>query len=250
MANPELSKAETGSIIFRSSFTGEDRPGKSGAGQYESYVDRGIANEMLGKDVVDAEFAKLAAAKAEGGAAYDAALAAHNEFMGPARIKAAIGVVESTWMPEPIENNAAEQFFLKHIGPTVTVQSCMTPDISGVMISRNVESGARNQVTFQLVKGFGGGVDGGKATEGTIKQGGADVAMVDGAPAAGDAGVTVGGIQVSNADMQKLREIVLETEKFFTDVVEPGKGHAVDMEVARQNGEWRIVQARVLLMDK
>ncbi len=251
MKNPALSEAETGSIIFRSSFTGEDRPGKSGAGQYESYVDRKIANEMLGKDKVDAEFAKLDAARHSGDpAALKKALEAHNAFMGPARVKAAIGVVESTWMPEPVENNAAEQFFLKHIGPTVVVQACMTPDISGVMISRNVENGARNQVTFQLVKGFGGGVDGGKATEGVIKQGGAEVNHVDGTPADVDASVTVGGVPVSDADMQKLREIVLETEKFFHDVVEPGKGYAVDMEVARQNGEWRIVQARVILMDK
>ena len=50
--------------------------------------------------------------------------------------------------------------------------------------------------------------------------------------------------------VKALREIVLETERFFQDVVEPGKGHAVDMEVARQNGEWKIVQARVILMDK
>ena len=161
----------------------------------------------------------------------------------------AIGVVESAWMPEPIENNVAEQFFLKHVGPTCVVQACMTPDISGVMISRDVESGARNQVTFQLVKGFGGGVDGGKATEGLIEKDRISVAIVDGS--AGTHGkVSVQGIDVSDKDMQKLREIVLETERFFQDVVEPGKGHAVDMEVARQNGEWKIVQARVILMDK
>ena len=58
------------------------------------------------------------------------------------------------------------------------------------------------------------------------------------------------GTVVSEADMQKLREIVLETERFFQDTIEPGKGYAVDMEVARQNGEWKIVQARVILMDK
>ncbi|HEY4222674.1 MAG TPA: PEP/pyruvate-binding domain-containing protein, partial [Myxococcota bacterium] len=252
MKNPALSEAETGSIIFRSSFTGEDRPGKSGAGQYESYVDRKIAEQMLGKDAVDEQFNKLGAALETNDPAVIAkARAAHNAFMGPARVAAAIGVVESTWMPEPIENNAAEQFFLKHIGPTVVVQACMTPDISGVMISRNTDNGARGQVTFQLVKGFGGGVDGGKATEGVIKQGGADVGFIDGTPVDGaDQNVTVGGIEVSSADMQKLREIVLETEKFFQETVEPGKGYAVDMEVARQHGEWRIVQARVLLMDK
>lgn len=263
MKNPALAQERTGSIIFRSSYTAEDRPGKSGAGQYESYVDRKVANELYGKDVTNAQFEKLAqaqakvtAAKSQGHAFLAAAeaelervRAAHNDFMGPARVQSAIGVVESAWMPEPIENNVAEQFFLKHIGPTCVVQACMTPDISGVMISRDVESGARNTVTFQLVKGFGGGVDGGKATEGTIGQGGANVAIVDGQAGRYDQ-VTVGGVQVTPEDMKKLREIVLETEKFFHDVVEKGKGHAVDMEVARQDGEWKIVQARVILMDK
>ena len=65
-----------------------------------------------------------------------------------------------------------------------------------------------------------------------------------------DGKVQVQGTLVSEKDLQKLREIVLETERFFQDVVEPGKGHAVDMEVARQDGEWKIVQARVILMDK
>ena len=250
MDNAALSEAATGSIIFRSSFTAEDRPGKSGAGQYESYVDRKVANEIFGKDVTTKAFDALAAANAtKDPAKIKAAYEAHNAFMGPARVASAIGVVESAWMPEPIENNVAEQFFLKHVGPTCVVQACMTPDISGVMISRDVESGARNQVTFQLVKGFGGGVDGGKATEGLIEKDRISVAIVDGS--AGTHGkVSVQGIDVSDKDMQKLREIVLETERFFQDVVEPGKGHAVDMEVARQNGEWKIVQARVILMDK
>lgn len=250
MKNAALSEAQTGSIIFRSSFTAEDRPGKSGAGQYESYVDRKIANDLFGKDVTTAAFAALATAQAtKDPAKIKAAFEAHNAFMGPARVSSAIGVVESAWMPEPIENNVAEQFFLKHVGPTCVVQACMTPDISGVMISRDVDSGMRNQVTFQLVKGFGGGVDGGKATEGLIAKDRTNVAIVDGT--AGNHGkVSVQGTIVSEADMQKLREIVLETERFFQDVVEPGKGHAVDMEVARQNGEWKIVQARVILMDK
>jgi hypothetical protein len=249
MRNAALAEAETGSIIFRSSYTGEDRPGKSGAGQYESYVDRKCANKIYGKDMVDAQFAALAAAKASGDAAHiKDALAAHNRFMGPARIDATIGVIESAWMPEPIENNVAEQFFLKHIGPTCVVQACMTPDVSGVMISRDVESGARNVVTFQLVKGFGGGVDGGKATEGTIGSV-TRVSIVDGEPAP-DASVTVGGIAITPEAMLELKRIVLETECYFHEVVEPGKGFAVDMEVARQDGIWRIVQARVILVDK
>lgn len=208
MRNPAL--AESGSWITRSSFTGEDRPGKSGAGQYESFPNL--------KNPVD-------------------------------RIKGVVGVIESAWMPEPVENNVAEQFNLRHIGPTVTVQHCLKPDISGVMISRNTETGGRNELTFQLVKGFGGGVEGGKTTEGVVSKNNVRVDVVNGQAGAAS-NVDVGGISVTDADMKKLREIVLETEKYFNEVIEPGQGHAVDMEVARENGEWKIVQARVLLMDK
>ncbi len=249
MRNVALREAQTGSVIFRSSFTGEDRPGKSGAGQYESYVDRKCANAIYGKDIVDAQFEALANARATSDAdVFAAALAAHNAFLGPARIDAVIGVIESCWMPEPVENNVSEQFFLKHIGPTVVVQACLTPDVSGVMVSRDVDSGARNTVTFQLVHGFGGGVDGGKATEGIIGQQPV-VRFVDGEPHAGGP-VMVQGIEITNDDMLKLRDIVLETERFFQDTVEPGKGYAVDMEVARSGGAWQVVQARVILVDK
>ena len=52
--------------------------------------------------------------------------------------------------------------------PSVVVQHCLAPDHSGVMISRDIEHGTRGQVYYQLVKGFGGGVEGGKTEEGTI----------------------------------------------------------------------------------
>jgi hypothetical protein len=50
--------------------------------------------------------------------------------------------------------------------------------------------------------------------------------------------------------MAELRTIVLEVEKYFDQVVEKGKGHAVDMEVAYANGRWNIVQARVIIVNK
>lgn len=262
LQNKDMATAQNGSMIFRSSYTAEDRPGKSGAGQYESYVDRQIGNKITGKAIVDASFASyegareaLVAAKKTGRgvpqaqAAFDAAAKAHNDVMGPARVWSALGVVESAWMAEPVENNVAEQFFLKHVGCTIACQATVKPDISGVMISRDLESGARNQVTFQLVKGFGGGVEGGKTTEGVITEAATRTHVVDGKETSG-AKVDVQDIHVDEADMQKLREIVLETERFFDDTVEAGKGHAVDMEVARQDGQWYVVQARVIQMDK
>ena len=55
---------------------------------------------------------------------------------------------------------------------------------------------------------------------------------------------------VSPAEMESLRKLVLKVEAFFDEKVEPGKGHAVDMEVASVDGAWQIVQARVILLDK
>ena len=194
--------ADSDNWIARSSYTGEDRPGKSGAGQYESFPNL--------KDPV-------------------------------ARIQGIIDVIASNWDPEPIENNVAEEINLMHIAPSVVVQHCLKPEFSGVCISRDLDNGARGRVTYQLVKGFGGGVEGGKAEEGLLASSSQTVK------------VTYPGEQESLIDaaaLKELREIVLETEKLFNDVIEPGKGHAVDMEVARENGQWFVVQARVILMDR
>lgn len=198
-ANPTLANAER--WITRSSFTGEDRPGKSGAGQYESFPNL--------KDPVS-------------------------------RIEGVIGVIESTWMPEPIENNIADEVDLRYIMPSVTVQDCLNPTESGVMISRDIANGARNQVSYQLVKGFGGGVEGGKTEEGLIRANGHQVLVeYPDAP---------NGLVPPEA-LKELRDIVLEVERYFHETVEPGKGYAVDMEVARENEQWKVVQARVILMD-
>lgn len=198
--NPALKDSDN--WITRSSFTGEDRPGKSGAGQYESFFHL--------KDPVS-------------------------------RIEGVIGVMESTWMPEPIENNVADEVNLQHIMPAVVVQHCLEPEQSGVMISRDIEHGTRGQVYYQLVKGFGGGVEGGKTEEGTISASGHRVQVQY--PGEENGLVPAGSLK-------QLREIVLETEKYFNEVVEEGRGYAVDMEVAREGGEWKVVQARVIQLDK
>ena len=194
--------ADSDNWITRSSFTGEDRPGKSGAGQYESFPHL--------KDPVS-------------------------------RVEGVIGVIESTWMPEPIENNVSDEINLQHIMPSVVVQHCLNPQHSGVMISRDIEHGTRGQVYYQLVKGFGGGVEGGKTEEGTITASGHRVQ------------VSYPGEEnglVDDAALKKLREIVLRVETLFNEVIEKDAGHAVDMEVARVDGEWKVVQARVIQLDK
>jgi hypothetical protein len=194
--------AQSDNWIARSSYTGEDRPGKSGAGQYESFPH--LKNEV-------------------------------------SRIEGIIGVVESAWHTAPIENNVAEEIHLQHIMPSIVVQHCLSPKNSGVVISRNIETGGRGQVSYQLVKGFGGGVEGGKAEEGVVSSQGVSVT-------AHYPGETAG--LVTPAEMESLRKLVLKVEAFFNEKVEPGKGHAVDMEVASVDGAWQIVQARVILLDK
>ncbi len=200
-ANPALAASDN--WIDRSTFTGEDRPGKSGAGQYESFPN--LKNEV-------------------------------------ARIEGIVGVIGSTWDAAPVENNVAEEINLRHIMASCVVQHCLDPSISGVAVSRDLETGARGKATVQIVVGFGGGVEGGKAQEVVLGPAGSfqEKMQYPGRP---------DGL-ASKADLAELREIVLKVEKFFNDKVEPGKGHAVDMEVARVGDQWQIVQARVILMDK
>ena len=196
-ANPALANSQR--WIARSSYTGEDRPGKSGAGQYESYPNLETPAE---------------------------------------RVKGIIGVLESAWDTEPVENNVNEEINLRHIMPSVVVQDCLDPDVSGVAVSKDRETQARGRVSYQLVRGFGGGVEGGAAEEGVIGRAGHQVNVtLDGA----EAGL------VSTEDLQSLRALVLKIERFFDEKIEPGKGHTVDVELARQGGQWKVVQARVLL---
>ena len=55
---------------------------------------------------------------------------------------------------------------------------------------------------------------------------------------------------VDDAALKELRDIVLRVETLFNEVIEKDAGHAVDMEVARVDGEWKVVQARVIQLDK
>lgn len=199
VANPTL--AASPNWIARSSFTGEDRPGKSGAGQYESCPNL--------RDPVS-------------------------------RIRGIIGVIESAWAAEPIDNNVADEINLQHIMPAVVVQHCLTAEQSGVATSRGPD-GVRGRVNVQLVRGFGGGVEGGHTEEGVIDESGYSVSQ--------SLPGVVGAI-LSQADMAEIRRIVLKIEQYFHTTIEPGMGHAVDVEFVRSSGTWKVVQARVVLLDK
>lgn len=202
MANPNLAASE--SWITRSSFIGEDRPGKSGAGQYES--------EPNLRDPVT-------------------------------RIEGVITVISSTFGAAPIENNVADEINLRYIMPAVVVQDCLKADFSGVVISRNLETGASQQASYQMVRFFGGGVEGGKTEAGVMRPGSVQIDTYH----PDDPDQT--GL-LSEEDMEKLRVITSQVEEFFDETIEPGQGHAVDMEVVHQDGEWKLVQARVILLDR
>jgi hypothetical protein len=119
--------------IMRSSYSAEDRPYKSGAGQYDS-----VPNCLT-----DAE-----------------------------RLEAVIIVLTAAWHEKPIENNVIEEYNLMHIAPSITAMRCLDAQYSGVALSRDTDTGYRRTVSFQAVEGFGGGVEHGVTEEGRIDEGG------------------------------------------------------------------------------
>jgi len=130
-ANKELAACDN--WIVRSSFTAEDRPGKSGAGQYDSFP---------------------------------------NCKSDKAILEGVIGVIASAWEPPPVENNVKEEYNLSRIWPAITVMKCLAPEYSGVVVSRDTGTGHRRTASYQSVEGFGGGVEDGVTEQGKIREGG------------------------------------------------------------------------------
>jgi len=185
-------------VIARSSFTGEDRPNKSSAGQYESFA---------------------------------------NLETPVQRLKGIVGVIASTWEDTPVENNVQFQVNLQHIWPAVAIQRCLSADVSGVAISRG-STGGFGAVSYQAVEGFGGGVGGGKAEEGVIGDGDAEVSRL---------WPNKGRSLLTAEQQQTLRRAVLAVEREFNRTVEPGQSYAVDIEWVIEGKKLKIVQARVIV---
>lgn len=116
--------------ILRSSFTGEDRPYKSGAGQYDSFP---------------------------------------NCRTGAARLDGLIGVIASAFNPGAVAGNQAAGIGPAEVWPSVLVQRSLSAQLSGVAVSRG-DKGGFGQVSYQAVKGHGGAVEGGPAEEGVLGQ--------------------------------------------------------------------------------
>lgn len=204
--NPGLAK---GPLIVRSSYGGEDRPFKSGAGQYDSFPDLRSDADVL---------------------------------------YAVAGGLAAAWDAAPVENNVLEGFYLRAIPPALNVMQCLSPTISGVAVSRDTGTGHRRSVSYQLVEGFGGGVE-------DVGTAGTETGVLR----AGKRGTAPTQILQStlcersdSALSPELRaelcEAVLEIERMFHRSVEPGMGYAVDVEWAVQDERLYIVQARTVQM--
>lgn len=196
-ANTELAACDN--WIVRSSFTAEDRPGKSGAGQYDSFPNCKSDRQIL---------------------------------------EGVVGVIASAWEAPPVENNVREEYNLSRIWPAITVMKCIEPEYSGVMVSRDTGTGHRRTASYQAVKGFGGGVEDGITEQGKIREGGKnEIANL----IKGEAQALVG-----DEMSKRLWTVANETERLFHQVVEPGRGMAVDMEWCVEKGQFYLVQARTI----
>ncbi|HEX4621712.1 MAG TPA: PEP/pyruvate-binding domain-containing protein, partial [Myxococcaceae bacterium] len=211
LLNPDGSPTATGkrllaemnfpSEIIRSSYGGEDRPYKSGAGQYDSFPNAWTDRAKL-EDVADG--------------------------------------LASNWDEAPVENNLKEQYNLNHIFPSLVVMKQVDADYSGVMQTRDEETGHRGTITYQAVPGFGGGVESADISEsGKVTKEGLRVDRL-----AGDKSASL----FREGHGPLLRKLGLRIERIFHEQIEPGRAFPVDSEwaVDKRDGNLYIVQARTL----
>jgi phosphoenolpyruvate synthase/pyruvate phosphate dikinase len=197
-ADPALKGKEA--WILRSSFTGEDRPNKSGAGQYSSFP---------------------------------------NAFSARQRLEGLIGVIASMWNEGAVESNLGSGIKIEHVFPSVVVQKCLAPTVSGVAVSRGVHGGF-GQVSYQAKPKFGGGVDGGAAEEGVLGRYESSLSSTYKGKS---------GSLLTRAQQEKLRAAILAIEELFEREIEPGQKHAVDVEWAFVGSKLHILQARVINLE-
>ncbi len=204
-------KEDCANKITRSSFSAEDRPFKSGAGQYDSFPNCRTPAQVLVGD----------AHKPDG------------------EVGGIVGVLASAWERPPIENNVIEEYNLAHIAPSVTIMKCMNPRYSGVAVTRDTDNGHRRTTSYQLVKGFGGGVENGITEEGRLTKDGQTLKR------------TLPGVDGSMMEPEiakQLFEVTQRIEQLFHDKIEAGKGYAVDIEWVFDEDDKKlyIVQARTV----
>ncbi|MBI1944631.1 MAG: hypothetical protein HYS27_02985 [Deltaproteobacteria bacterium] len=185
-----------GPRIARASGTAEDLPGKSDAG-----LSRSIA-----------------------GLRDDAAL-----------VRAIVAIIANVWRDDAVAHQHRSGVSMTDVWPAILVQRDLGPKalVSGVAVSRGVD-GALGAISYQAVRGPGGGVRGGRAEEGNVSPVEHVVMRALDAPL------------LSLARARTLGRSVLCVERLFHTQLEPGAGHAVDVEWLWTRRGLVLVQARAL----
>lgn len=150
-------------------------------------------------------------------------------------IAAVIEVVTAVWRDDAVDQQRRCGVSMRAVWPALVVQRDLGPRalLSGVAVSRGVD-GALGAVSYQVVRGAGGGVRGGRAQEGAVSPVAHLMTRGRGAPL------------LSTAQARVLGRAVLHVERMFHERLEPGAGHAVDVEWLWTRRGLVLVQARAL----
>jgi hypothetical protein len=195
--NPTLASA--GRWILRSSFTGEDCLFASGAGQHTSVP--GVPSD----DAV-------------------------------AVLCAVCDVVASGWNFSAVDNLVHEGILLDQVLPAIAVQPCIDrPEQSGVLFSHSRATTA-DAIEYNVVKGFGGGVDGAKSEQGEAS---AKAANLWRALPGQTGSILRQGDGPELFRIARAAEAMFARQRIFGD-----RSCALDLEVVKTPQGWRLVQAR------
>jgi hypothetical protein len=148
--------------------------------------------------------------------------------------RALADIVAATWSKRSLDAQARAGVAMKRVWPAILMQRDLSRDalLSGVAISRG-RDGAFGAISYQCVRGAGGAVRGGRNVE-------------EGHVSPVEHVVTRGPALLSKQRARVLGAAVLQIERVFFDVIEPGAGHAVDVEWLWTKRGLVIVQARAL----
>ncbi|MCC7072314.1 MAG: hypothetical protein IT383_13380 [Deltaproteobacteria bacterium] len=152
-----------------------------------------------------------------------------------ALVRAIIDIVVDVWRDDAVAQQRRAGVSMRQVWPAIVVQRDLGPRalLSGVAASRGLD-GALGAISYQVVRGAGGGVRDGHAQEGAVS------------PVAHLRTRGRGAPLLSTARARVLGRAVLHVERLFHERLEPGAGHAVDVEWLWTSRGLVLVQARAL----
>lgn len=153
--------------------------------------------------------------------------------------RAMADVVAATWSERSLEAQRRAGVPMRRVWPALLVQSDLSARalLSGVAMSRG-RDGAYGAISYQCVRGAGGAV--------AAVRGGAGAGVTEGFISPVEHAIVRGAPLLSQARARALGRAVLAIEAAFHEVIEPGQGHAVDVEWLFDRQGLVIVQARVM----